>query len=45
MVLSVVRSFNWSISEIDKLYVDEIDYHGLVFWYEDIKKNIPKTRS
>jgi len=45
MILTIVRSFNWTPDTIDKLYVDEIDYHGLVYWYNDIKNEIDKNKA
>ena len=31
-----MREHHWPVSEIDALFFDSIDYHGLVFWYNDI---------
>ena len=36
MVKSVVREFKYTPKDIDELYLDEIDYHGLIFWYNDV---------
>lgn len=38
MVKSVVREHKWKPHEIDDLFFDDIDYHGLIYWYNDIKK-------
>lgn len=43
MILTVVRSFNWSVFEIDEMYIDGIDYKGLEYWYNDIKLTTPKS--
>jgi hypothetical protein len=45
MAISVVRSFNWRSIDIDNLYLDCIDYHGLEFWYEDVKLQINKNKN
>lgn len=45
MAISVVRSFNWSAKDIDYLYLDSIDYHGLEFWYEDVKRQVNKNKN
>jgi len=31
-----VREHKWTPDVIGKLYVDEIDYHGLIYWYKDV---------
>jgi hypothetical protein len=36
MLKSVVREYKFTPSDIDKLYLDDIDYHGLVYWYNDV---------
>lgn len=36
MLLSVARVFKWaSPKELSLLYVDDYDYQGLGFWYND----------
>jgi hypothetical protein len=36
MVKSVVREFQWLPTEIGSLFIDDADYLGLEFWYNDI---------
>ena len=36
MVKTVVREHHWSPNDIDGLYLDNVDYSGLEFWYNDI---------
>ena len=36
-IKSVVRHAQFSPDEIAKLYVDEINFHGLIYWYNDAK--------
>lgn len=46
MIKSVVRQYRWSPETVDNLYVDNIDYHGLEFWYNDVleyQKEIEKS--
>jgi hypothetical protein len=38
MIVSVVRNYHWTPEVIGKLYIDDIDYQGLIFWYEDAKE-------
>ena len=39
MISSVVRNYNWTPHYIlEKLYVDDYDVYGLVFWYNDAKE-------
>lgn len=33
MVDTVVMEHHWTPITIDNLYIDDIDYHGLVYWY------------
>jgi len=43
--LTVVREFKWTPSIISNLYVDNIDFEGLFFWYEDIEKVIKEMKN
>lgn len=36
MIKTVVRENKWSFLIIDDLFLDNIDYKGLEFWYDDI---------
>lgn len=36
MVKSVIREFKWSPDAINHLYIDDIDYLGLEYWYNDV---------
>lgn len=36
MVKSVVRQFNWQPYVIETLFLDDVDYNGLVYWYNDV---------
>jgi len=36
MIKSIVREFNWEPKTIGSLFIDNIDYLGLEFWYEDV---------
>jgi len=36
MVKTVVREFKWPPTVIDNLFVDDVDYKGLIFWYNDV---------
>jgi len=36
-IKSVVREHHWAPSEFEDLYIDSVDYKGLVFWYNDIE--------
>jgi hypothetical protein len=38
MIKSVVREYKFSPTDVGNLYIDEIDYRGLVFWYNDCLK-------
>jgi hypothetical protein len=38
MIKTVVREHHWTPDRVDQLYVDEVDHHGIEFWYNDIKE-------
>ena len=45
VIKSIVRNFNWTPNVIDELFLDEIDYKGIMFWYFDLieqKKKVEK---
>ena len=33
-----MRTFLWTPAYIETMYIDKLDYKGIQFWYEDIKK-------
>jgi len=35
VITSVVRHTRFTPEIIDKLYFDEIDHHGIMYWYND----------
>jgi len=44
MIVSVVRYTQWPPSVIDELYLDDLDHHGLVYWYNDAKEQDEKVK-
>lgn len=36
MIKSVVREHKWIPEVIDKLFLDDYDHRGLLYWYNDI---------
>lgn len=38
MIKSVVRQYNWSPEIVGKLKLDDLDYKGLLYWYNDCKE-------
>lgn len=38
MIKSIVREHHWPPDIIGGLFVDNLDYHGLIYWYEDVKE-------
>lgn len=38
MVKSVVREHKWTPQVINSLYLDDTDYFGLEWWYNDVCK-------
>lgn len=37
MILSVVREHHWPPDKIGGLFVDDMDWLGLEFWYNDLR--------
>jgi hypothetical protein len=33
-----VREHKWTFLIIDEMFQDDIDYHGLEFWYNDVRQ-------
>lgn len=44
MVKTVVREHHWSIKKIDRLYLDDIDHNGLMFWYDDVCESVDEIK-
>ena len=38
MIKTVARFFKWTPEQIGELYLDDFDYLGLVFWYQDCRE-------
>jgi hypothetical protein len=46
MLVSVIRSYKWRPDYVlDHLFVDKHDIFGLVFWYEDVKKQTDEIKN
>lgn len=45
MIRSVAREFNWLPKDIGSLFLDDIDYLGLEYWYKDILEAIEYIKS
>jgi hypothetical protein len=46
-IKSIVNEYHWSPDQIDKLFCDNIDHHGLLYWYDTLVKlheKIPKPK-
>jgi len=46
MVKTIIREYNWTPEIIDKMYLDDWDYHGIIWHYNDIvevNKEIQKS--
>jgi hypothetical protein len=37
MIFNVAMELHWEPAVLDRLFLDEIDHHGLIFWNEKIK--------
>jgi len=36
MIKTIVREHHWKPSYLSKLYLDDADYLGLEYWYNDV---------
>lgn len=45
MVKSIVREHNWAPNIIEDLYLDNIDFKGLIFWYNDVQEMVKQLES
>jgi hypothetical protein len=36
MIMSIVDYHHWSPKIIEKMYCDDYDFKGLVFWYDEL---------
>jgi len=44
VIISVARAFSWSPKTLMSMYVDDFDYNGLIFWYNDVKEQNDKFK-
>lgn len=38
MIISVAREYHWPPEILGGFFIDEVDYMGLEFWYNDVKE-------
>ena len=36
MIKSIVDYHHWGPTEIKKMYVDHIDFKGIIYWYDEL---------
>jgi hypothetical protein len=45
MIKSVVREFHWPPEVIGGFFIDDQDYKGLEYWYDDVREiNTPPKK-
>jgi len=44
MIVSVAREYKWPPQTYGGLFVDNVDEHGLEFWYEDVKELVKESK-
>nr|WP_299067180.1 hypothetical protein [uncultured Allomuricauda sp.] len=44
MIITVVRYYKWPPPIVENLYLDDFDYNGLEFWFNDAKDQDKKTK-
>jgi hypothetical protein len=35
-VKTVVREFKWDHKTIDDMFIDDVDYRSIMYWYDDL---------
>lgn len=38
MIANIVREFHWEPVVIDRLFLDEQDHHGLIYWNNNVEE-------
>jgi len=33
-----VNTYRWTPKEIDELYCDDMDHHGIIYWYKEVER-------
>ncbi len=44
VIKSVVNHYKWTPKEVSKLYCDDFDFLGLMYWYEQVKDIVAKSK-
>tara|TARA_R110000824_G_C15199340_1_gene675540 strand:+ start:519 stop:707 length:189 start_codon:yes stop_codon:yes gene_type:complete len=44
-VKTVVNEYHWPPNQIDNLFLDDYDYHGLKYWYDNAKEMHDKMKT
>lgn len=44
MIKTVVREHHWTPDKIKSLYLDDIDFLGLKWWYDDVIETIEEIK-
>jgi hypothetical protein len=44
-IRTLARTYKWTPFEIGKLYIDDIDFEGLFYWFEDAKQYIDEIKT
>lgn len=44
IIKSVVNHYKWTPQEVDELYCDDIDFKGLIYWYNEVKDIVSKSK-
>jgi len=38
IIKSVVNQYHWTPTEISEMYCDDLDFKGLIYWYDEVKE-------
>jgi hypothetical protein len=44
VIKSVINHYKWPPLEIEKMYCDDFDYYGLMYWYYEVKEIVEKSK-
>lgn len=45
VIITVIQHFNWLPTQLGSFFIDDIDEEGLLYWYNYIIENTPKTEA
>jgi hypothetical protein len=45
IIKSIVNNYNWTPKTISKMYCDDLDFQGLLYWYKEVEEIDKKVKN